>query len=463
MSEEDAYTLDPVLVKVGELLSLARTGHFTRPSIPALAATIGVDVKTVRSFENGRSWPQDKTRALIESALGLRPGWFVDVRDAITADTQVPVAYSHTHDWPPYEQYLGGPPSTEEGWEMITIRMRAHSLSAAVAAAIPPVRTDAHETPGPVPNPGPLRSTWPPNSMPPMGIPALGMMAPPGQPLFGSSPPSLTSPFQSFSSAPTRLPERGFGLQPVPQMMNTLTPLNRSSTELAAANEQLRVERDKTIEAIVSRVSQSTDTTRQILNGFQQAHRDKIDTATNNLTRILADLSALAATGPEPLAEHLRILIDHATAEVNTLAGITSTATPPGAGRALTTDERMKLAPELANRFLTAAQIQGQELRRGEAFELALAAIKSITVTTEEPTGAHGDPVDAILADPSAHGVSFEEHLDRWVAARRPPAKARTQGLDPMTHMSGDVPNRESTPRVPPEAEPCPPAKESDE
>lgn len=58
--------------QVGELLKAFRVWRGLTPG--QLASNAGVDVKTVRSLENGTRWPQDLTRSKIEYVLGLQNG-----------------------------------------------------------------------------------------------------------------------------------------------------------------------------------------------------------------------------------------------------------------------------------------------------------------------------------------------------------------------------------------------------
>lgn len=64
--------LDPERAAVGELVAAIRQTRQLSPT--ELARRAEVDVKTVRSLENGTRWPQDVTRVKLERVLGLGPG-----------------------------------------------------------------------------------------------------------------------------------------------------------------------------------------------------------------------------------------------------------------------------------------------------------------------------------------------------------------------------------------------------
>jgi len=69
-----------------------------------LAALADVDVKTLRSLENGERWPQPVNRYKIETALGWRQGAMAEIRDnddahATLANLQTG-AHHDNEDWP---------------------------------------------------------------------------------------------------------------------------------------------------------------------------------------------------------------------------------------------------------------------------------------------------------------------------------------------------------------------------
>jgi len=68
-----------------------------------LAALADVDVKTLRSLENGERWPQPINRYKIETALGWRQGAMDEIRDNDDADPTLAnlKAGAHQHEeWP---------------------------------------------------------------------------------------------------------------------------------------------------------------------------------------------------------------------------------------------------------------------------------------------------------------------------------------------------------------------------
>lgn len=68
---------DDTRQQVGELLKALRVWRGMTPG--QLAANAGVDVKTVRSLENGRRWPQDLTRSKLEHVLGVQNGMIAEL------------------------------------------------------------------------------------------------------------------------------------------------------------------------------------------------------------------------------------------------------------------------------------------------------------------------------------------------------------------------------------------------
>ncbi|UVF60318.1 helix-turn-helix DNA binding domain protein [Gordonia phage Murp] len=76
--------------RVGAAFARRRSAKKLSPT--ALAKAAGVDVKTVRAFEAGERWPQDTSRAKIESALDLAVGTADELRVKLTS---LPDGYSH--------------------------------------------------------------------------------------------------------------------------------------------------------------------------------------------------------------------------------------------------------------------------------------------------------------------------------------------------------------------------------
>lgn len=72
------------------------------------AVMAGIDVKTLRSLENGERWPHDVQRLKIETALGWRQGAMAEIRDNEDADaTLANLRPNNTHgdeQWPESER-----------------------------------------------------------------------------------------------------------------------------------------------------------------------------------------------------------------------------------------------------------------------------------------------------------------------------------------------------------------------
>lgn len=438
MSEGD--TPDPVLAKLGELLTIIRGSRADNMSIAELASAAGVDVKTIRSFEYGHSWPQDKKRRLVESALGLRPGWLADARKAIAAGKTIPSPFVHTlGHW--LNRYAGGPhignATTETHWESTKIRLGQQCQDNDVLGGIWP--TSGGDEGHPQPDSSPAEPA-PPHAgahrpAPQLSLPTFygmnSMMS--GFPQL--MPQGITQPFQGITQPFQSLPPR-------PLTGPSSSPLGLAATSHAeaAAHHQLIAERERLIGSMMEVVRETTDRATQIatqiVNNAEQSRRQQATAtlaAISDLNSILAELHALAASAePEPLAFKLRTLHDRAFVTVNALA---SSCAAPSVGRELTNAERVELAAELAAQFMAAVQQRGQEMTRADAFNLALTAIRDMPAATD----LHQDRVAEILKDPTSHGLNIQEHLDRWSADREP-----------------------LPPRVP-DDEPCPPVTESDE
>lgn len=76
--------------RVGAVFARRRSAKKLSPT--ALAKAASVDVKTLRAFEAGERWPQDTTRAKIESALDLAVGTADELRAKLVS---LPDGYSH--------------------------------------------------------------------------------------------------------------------------------------------------------------------------------------------------------------------------------------------------------------------------------------------------------------------------------------------------------------------------------
>lgn len=459
MSEENPP--DPVLVKLGELLAIIRAGRPDNMSIPELAAAVEVDVKTIRTFENGRSWPQDKNRRQIEGVLGLRPGWLVDAREAIGAGKSIPSPFAHSlGHW--LNRYAGGPhlghATDETLWESVKIRLGQQCQDLNVLGGIWPTTHLPQPDPTTPADPAPRYESDPLtqiSSLPNLyGMTALEAFAQLGNIAPLARPQSITQPLQS-------LPQMTGMMGMMGSTSITAQPGVRATE--TAAQHQLLAERDRLIgsmmEVVRETVSRATHISTQIVNNAEQSRRQQttaILAAISNLNGILAELHALAASSePGPLAFELRTLHDRAFATVNALA---SSCEAPPAGGELTNAERVELAAELAAQFTAAAQQRGQEMSRGDAFNLALTAIRDMPATKD----GLQDRVAEILKDPTSHGLNIQEHLDRWSTDHRSATGTAAQG-----HVNAfdfnTPPNRESIPPRLQDAEPSPPDPETDE
>lgn len=383
MSDENAP--DPVLVKVGELITIARTSRIDSPSIPELAKTIGIDAKTLRNIENGQSWPQDKTRRLIESSLQLRHGWLTDAREAITAGLSVPTAVPAT-----FIQSLGtfytpylGPSDTEVGWSVVTMRMRTYCNNiAAFSTAI----TSANASP--------------PSSV----VPSLT------QPVGAGFPYWPWQPEINYLNAPPSRQE----------------PSHTHDSRIDAARQQISDKHDKTAAQIMQALRAASELEISIVNTIANENHSRIDYVSTELRNTLADMAALAASAPEPLTKKLAALVAHARTAVDVLTG----DKPQPLVRPLTTRERMDLADRLADMCRTALGKRGQEISRGDAYNAAIGATRDVKVVdrgTFDDLEVPTDVVGEILANPEAHGIDIDRTVDLWSAHYNPQPRSAAE------------------------------------
>lgn len=383
MSDENAS--DPVLAKVGELITIARTSRIDSPSIPEVAKTIGIDAKTLRKIENGQSWPQDKTRRLIESSLQLRHGWLTDAREAITAGLSVPTAVPTNFIQRLgtfYDPYLG-PSDTEGGWSVVTMRMRTYCNNiAAFSNAI----TSA--------NAGPPSSVVP----------------------------SLTQPVGAgFPSWPWQ-PEINY-LNAPPSLQNAL---HTHDSRIDAARQQISDKHDKTATQIMQALRAASELNISVVNAIANENHSRIDYVSTELRNTLADMAALAASAPEPITNQLAALVAHARTAVDVLTG----DKPQPLVRPLTTKERMDLADHLAIMCRTALEERGQEVSRGDAYNAAIGATRDVKVVdrgTFDDIEVPTDVVAEILANPKAHGIDIDRTADLLSALYNPQPRSAAE------------------------------------
>ncbi|WP_079590755.1 helix-turn-helix domain-containing protein [Mycobacteroides abscessus] len=317
---DDEKEPDPVLAKVGELITIARTSRIDSPSIPRLATIIGIDVKTLRSIENGRSWPQDKNRRLIESSLQLRPGWLNDAKLAITEGQPVPTAVPAD-----FIQSLGilyvphlGRADTEEDWRATKIRMRSYCDS---IAAVTTATAAANASPT---NQG-YRAK---------NIPDSSNTSPPGS----GFPPWPWQPEINYLKSP----------------LSWLDPSQPPNFGIEAAHQQLEAEHSKAAAQIMLALRTSTS----VLSAVADDNRARINNAATELRNTLAHIDAIATSAPEPLADQLAALVAHARTTVDVLTG--DKAQP--FKQVFTAGKTVKLATHAYNAALAALKdIEGED------------------------------------------------------------------------------------------------------